>query len=369
MLLAAIFWFASLDSRESRASEFADFCSDPYAAICGSQDELGKVYDQRLAATRASVKDDAEKRAASKYGYEPANDAGYDAYSKAHPEQAAALLADFLTWMRAGAMDEVGADPLVWQNAIEARVRETLSSVLDAQATLASDARASFGTALGEVEVVDAGKIIEDGEKHPLWPNFVYQCSTNGWRDNAFHPPGMQKVVLCPGLILAAREDASKPASAQDMFGGTVWTLAHETGHSIDFGWFPEPYAALRACVEDEYIRPGVLAGFAGLSQSSQEWTDKLEGHMEEIVADTWANEVLALLIERQAAGDSARGFALLRDSAIGLCGYRDDGVRYGSDKFRIGQLMGRNPRLRKALGCEPLPAAQPVCLFEGRSF
>ena len=175
----------------------------------------------------------------------------------------------------------------------------------------------------------------------------------------------MQKIVLCPGLILAARADPSMPASRQDMFSGTVWTLAHESGHSIDFGGFPAQHQALLSCVQDQYIRTGVLAGFAGVSEGSPEWTAKIEGHMEEIAADNWANETLAGLIEAQPNHEQA--FALLRDSAIGLCGYRDDGVRYGSDQFRIGMLMGRNPRIRQALGCAPLTSAQSVCVFEGK--
>jgi hypothetical protein len=346
-------------------SDAAGFCADPYTTICGPQDQFGKQYDQRLAVTRQAIHDQSERQVAAKYGYQPADDTGFDVFAKVHPDQAAVQLSDFLAFMRAGGMSQVGAEPLAWQGVIERQIMEVLNGVLDTQATLADAGRASFKSALGEVEVVDAGQIISQGEAHPLWPNFVYQCSTNGLRDNAFHPPGTQKVVLCPGLILAARPDSTLPASGQDMFGGTVWTLAHETGHSIDFGWFPEQYTALSSCVRQDYVRSGTLAGFAGLDENSQEWTDKYEGHLEEIVADTWANEVLARLV--QAQGDPARGFALVRDSAIGLCGYRDDGVRYGSDRFRIGTLMGRNPRLRQALGCAPLPVSQSVCVFEGR--
>lgn len=359
MILLALLGLVSLSSVSQAA---VDFCTDPYAAICGAQDEIGKQYDARLAATKQGIRDQTERAVASKYGYSPADDSGYDAYAKAHPEAADRMLGDFLAFMRNGAMEAVGSNPLQWQSQIQDRVHATLFEVVDEQSALALQDKANFKAALSQLELVDAGAIIAAGAAHPLWPNFAYQCSVNGLRDNAFHPPDQEKLVLCPGLILAARSDPSLPADRQDMFPGVVWTMSHETGHSIDIGHFQPLYQKMSACVEDVYIRTGVLKGFEGLAAGSPQYDEKLEAHMEEIAADHWANEVMAKLVAEQ--GDRQRGLALLKAATVGLCGLRDDGARYGSDHFRIGMLAGRNPRLRQALGCEPLPADQPTCVF-----
>lgn len=343
----------------------ADFCSDPYVAICGDNDEIGKQYDDRFARMKLGIHDEAEREEAAKYGYSPADDSGYDGYAKAHPEAAQRMLEDFVAYIRTGAMQAVGPDPLKWQLGIEGRLTRELLAVVDGQARLSQAQKADFKSALGELEVVDAGAIIASGEAHPLWPNFVYQCKENGLRDNAFHPPGMQKIVLCPGLILASRMDSDLTADRQDMFAGVVWTMSHETGHSIDYEHFPAQYVAMRSCVEQEFIRTGILKGFENLAPGSADYEDRIEAHMEEIAADHWANEVMAKLIEGMT--DRAQGLALLKSATVGLCGLRDDGVRYGSDRFRLGVLLGRNPRLRKALGCGPLESGQASCDFAGQ--
>jgi hypothetical protein len=345
----------------AHADEVADFCADPYLAICGAQDAIGKQHDERLGAVIAGLRDNTEQGIAAKYGYQPADDSGYNAFAAAHPQLADAMKADFIATMRAGAMAWVGPDPYAWESRIESRLMEALLEAVEAEPTLAPSDRARFRAALSHVEIVDAQSILQQGTSHPLWHNFVYQCRENGLRDNAFHPPGQSAVVLCPGLILGARTDMTRTAASQDMFGGVVWTMAHETGHTLDNGNFPELYAPEQSCIEERYIRGGILKGFESLAPQSAEYRQILADHMEEIAADTWANETMARMIESM--HDPVAGVRLLKGATVGLCGLRDDGKRYGNDAFRLGELLGHNPRVRAALGCAPVRAA---CGFAG---
>ena len=138
----------------------ADFCADPYAAICGPQDTLGKLYDQRFAATKQKLYDEVGQKLAAQYGYTPADDSGYDLYAKAHPEQASQMLLDFQAGMRQAGMDEVGPHPLDWQLDIEKRLQPSLRAAVSAQAQLTAEDKTAFSGDLDALEVVDAAAMI-----------------------------------------------------------------------------------------------------------------------------------------------------------------------------------------------------------------
>jgi hypothetical protein len=346
--------------------EIQTFCADPRAAICGAQNELAQARDDRANATNGKIRGANLRALAIKYGFSPADDDGYDQFAETHPELADAMLKDFVRGMQAGAVREIGKEPLVWQKKTESQIQAQLLKTIDAQSSLNTDQKTLLKTSLGKLNLVDVTQVMAHPEADPdVYDKFVYQCSKSGLRDNAFQPPETHNLVLCPGLILSARPDSNQTAATQEMFAGVVWTMAHETGHTIDSENFVPEHRALRACVDENFGRQGVLGGLKGLTPGTSSYEQGLDPYMEEISADSWANETLARLME--AMPDRVQALHLLQASTVGLCSLRDDGKRHPSAEFRLGVLLGRNPRIRHALGCAPLPQATPVCVFEGK--
>ena len=84
----------------------------------------------------------------------------------------------------------------------------------------------------------------------------------------------------------------------------------------------------------------------------------------EELSADYWGAETLAQMMKKMK--DPAEAQMLLIHSLATLCGYKG-GKTYPTDRYRIEMIMGRNPRIREALGCLPNPPEKPGCALEGR--
>jgi hypothetical protein len=353
-------------AEDSEGAEVQAFCADPFHAVCGAHDELGQAYVDRSDAMSAQIRDQALRAVAAKYRYSPPNDAGYDEFARTHPQQSTAQFQDFLNAMRSGALTVVGEHRLDWQLGIENRIQAELVAVLDSGPAFTPEQRAAFKASFGQFQIVDVGQIIQNEKSDSdLFAKFIYQCGKSGLRDNAFQPPGSHFLVICPGMMMYSRMNASVPAYAQDMFPTLAWVFAHETGHMADVGSFPNELKAFQSCVDDEFGKTGQLEGLRGLSPGSPEYSAKLESYMEEITADTWANEVTARLVAQTSNRAQALGF--VKATLVNLCRSQDDTKRHPSGEFRMSVLLGRNPRLRQALGCAPLASETPFCSWEGK--
>jgi hypothetical protein len=330
------------------AAQAADICEDFYHSVCGDSGEVASDQMARINAVGGPARVAALQAVAAKFGYSQADDDGYDAFEKAHPEQGPAMLDEFHTVIRAQVHAADGFDSTLI-NGYETRVKQLLFAAIDARPELADAQKEKMKAEVTQVVVLDAGAILIDANADPeLLSRAIYQCTQSGLADNAFQPPGTHYVVLCPGLLIASRPPVSQ--ADQDLFAALVWTLSHESSHTMDYGIFPDVYAPLRACIQSD----GASGAFPVFP------ADKMEGYMEEIVADSWASEAMARLLAEYP--DVNQGRALLSAAADTLCGTRDDGVRHPVDTFRLEDLTARNPRLREAMGCASEPAGTPYC-------
>lgn len=140
-----------------------------------------------------------------------------------------------------------------------------------------------------------------------------------------------------------------------------VFTLAHETAHSIDpcelrrSGWTPPALERLNACFLQE--------GLVQVPDSRQEC--RHDDQLSETFADWLAVEVLVQALEKNGARyTEAERRASVRNSIRDLC-TQNDSQWHPHARVRIERVLGAHPGIRRYLGC---PASdQKTCRLGDR--
>ena len=178
---------------------------------------------------------------------------------------------------------------------------------------------------------------------------FQQTCGTAGSHANAFYDFRFRKVVFCPGLLLTTH-----PVNA-------TFVIGHEIAHD----WFdqlkPEQVAKLRGCFKTHY--------------------DPEEPHASERLSEIFSDLVGVNYIAKRletAGFTHEQAFAHFRDATRFLCPDRSgqaakaefEKIRkdpHPSGLFRIRVIAGRNPELRRVLGCSPWKGTKPYCELGAR--
>ncbi|MBY0371847.1 hypothetical protein K2X33_14275 [bacterium] len=182
-------------------------------------------------------------------------------------------------------------------------------------------------------------------------------CGKSLERYNAFFYQGktgdrLEAVVLCPGVslrALAAREQGRyTPDFAKQ---ATYSLLSHELAHPIDARKHPQAYNNWMGCARQ-----------AASENSTLPVTPR---KLSELSADQWSAETLAMLVEQgKVSREEVAGILAFGSLNYCLMPERKNGT-HPDGRFRI-DFKGRNPRLRQALGCAPLPPTTLSCGVEG---
>ncbi len=146
-----------------------------------------------------------------------------------------------------------------------------------------------------------------------------------------------------------------------------VFTLAHELAHSIDpceirtvRESFPA-YDHLQACL----IQNRIIATSPSRSECGE--NDQLS----ETFADWFAVQITAIALQLYSTEfDHSQILKAARNSVRDLCEQDDDINEIDTDlhpspHMRIDQIFGRNPEIRRLLGCGPAPKAAAYCQFQ----
>jgi hypothetical protein len=176
---------------------------------------------------------------------------------------------------------------------------------------------------------------------------FVENCGPEGMADGAFAIPDLNEVVICPGLVFGAK------AKGGSLESHLTHVIAHEMGHHCGadhtprsltgFGAFKSLYRNMEACYQDEFPNLG-------------------EERMGEVVADNWGVEALAVQIRGKSRSEA---LDFLRNAMAPLCS-TDASEVHPPGSFRLNVTLGRNPRIREALGCGDPTPERPACTMAG---
>lgn len=176
---------------------------------------------------------------------------------------------------------------------------------------------------------------------------YTSTCGKSGLEVNAFYEEG--SVVLCPGLIYSLKDYS--PKGKAEVLTALKFTIGHELTHSIDYSTHPSAYENMKQCFETLDGRPN-------------DWQDDKAA---EATSDFWGARALGFAMKNQ----GLEGEAAIRQIALaidGLCIDPSMNSPHPEGKFRINNIIGKNPEVRKALGCTNTNILTPSCDFGGMS-
>ena len=196
------------------------------------------------------------------------------------------------------------------------------------------------------------------------------RCGLNGMEKDAFAilMNGQRYVLICPGLQITVY----KTPNMQQRINNILFVLTHEMSHHIDEsapGIGTKPYMPYLECAFNNYSKnlkkTLEISHFCKFNPAQACDFEVIMSHAGEMIADLWANKVLAVY----ARGNQYSTYQtdlLLMSSYGALCGLQADGI-HPSGSFRIGTMMRLAPEISNYLGCENSNIMKKrTCTLEG---
>ena len=194
-------------------------------------------------------------------------------------------------------------------------------------------------------------------------------CGLNGLAVNAFATilNGQRYVLVCPGLQITMHETPK----IQDRINNILFVLAHEMGHHIDNsnnGINEKPYIPFLECMLVNYsntlVKTKPIKEYCKTTGKDQCDLEVILSHAGELIADMWANKVVAVYARGQQYTVTQTDKFLM--SAYGhVCGSTDEGI-HPSGKFRIGIMLRLTPEISDYLSCNNSAVKKPACTLDG---
>ena len=194
-------------------------------------------------------------------------------------------------------------------------------------------------------------------------------CGLSGLSVNAFATTlnGQRYVLICPGFQITMHETPSM----QERIDNILFVLSHELGHHIDNsvkGINEEPYLPFLDCVFNNYTKALVKSRpIENYCKTSTEDLCKAQvvlSHAGEMIADMWANKVLAIYANDQQLSMVQTNRLLMRTYG-NICGTQDEGI-HPSGNFRIGIMLRLTPEISDYLSCDNSRIKVPACTLSG---
>ena len=320
-----------------------------YASVCGGDGAaLADRRAQRLMTGLKALEPQLRPRfaaLAAKYGLPAQNGADYidstlRSITYTYPQsvdKAKAALSAFAEAIEQAVLSRVAAPD-------HARIKAALTSRIQTRSSLSAEAKAALVRRVELTMLALPSRYIREylTTTDELWPVVSLLAADQAWNasyddlggaSNPALTPDQSLIIVFPGFLLA--EDRGNGSSGVD------YVLAHETAHSIDSGRFPGLYRGYIDCMKE---RNG---------QDFKSW--------DEVMADTWAAETLAVLSSSAGAKELGKSFEI-------VCGTSGEGAdpilgnltqsEHPSGQYRIERILASNADLRHSLG---LPPASPA--------
>ena len=194
-------------------------------------------------------------------------------------------------------------------------------------------------------------------------------CGLNGLVVNAFATimNNQRYIMICPGMQITMHEIPNM----QERINNILFVLIHEMGHHIDnsvTGIGEKPYVPFLDCIYYNYtsslVKTYPIAEYCKTASKELCKAEVTLSHSGELIADLWANKVLAVYARAQQFSIAQTDKYLM--STYGhICGTKDEGI-HPSGKFRIGIMLRLTPEISDYLSCDNSAVKKPACTLEG---
>ncbi|MCK5072821.1 MAG: hypothetical protein KAQ98_05295 [Bacteriovoracaceae bacterium] len=245
--------------------------------------------------------------------------------------------------------------------ALEDRVKDFIYRSIN-ESSIDESSKITFKNIIHEVELLTYGEFIEKIGMDENSIALQSPCGPSTLQNNAFAWTQENKkyVLVCPGWLISNGNIANE----KERFHNVLMVLAHEMSHHIDSREYPKAYSGIKNCYKKHYasdLKP------QGKDRRSCRWFPKscpekvVSSHLFELVADSWAFNVLDLHMKDENMGYLS-GKKMIQTSMMKLCGSIDEGIHPSGD-FRMEKMLTRHPGIRSNLGCSAhLGDSRPAC-------
>ncbi len=184
--------------------------------------------------------------------------------------------------------------------------------------------------------------------------------------ENAFATKinGRPYVLICPGFQISIYENPSM----QERVDSILSVISHEMAHHIDFDEMPfETYLPYLNCNINNYAnnlaKTPEVAVYCKTKTTENCNTQKVITHASEMIADVWANKVLAIYARGQQFS-VVQTENLIKSSLRDLCGSGDEGI-HPSGSLRMN-ITRTTPEIAYQLRCDNYDLRKKSCTFDG---
>lgn len=340
------------------------FCTDPYQAICVDP-TTPLTLPQRAEANIQKMRSTIDREGAMAFFRVhplPSSAEPTDADIEALLLRMKDFTTDIVEYKEFGRLKKEARDriiaPLMEEGLRDARRIRDFYSTLGILGALPASMQSEIAGIIRLIEPVSEGDITRlaagNPDLHMLF-SLIYatDCGNDGMQQQASTLPAIPNMTpplffLCPG-VLAAQGKVNPQSDA--LLVSILQTSAHEMAHHFDSKKFPDLYRNYRSCLIENYA--GDLAADPLNPQSATPAT-KVDSHLAEITADLWSVRVGAAYLQTLESASSKTEF--LRRAWGGMCNEtvaRDEGI-HPSGRFRIENLLAKDPDVRSLMGCTP---------------
>jgi hypothetical protein len=356
------------------------FCENAHLAVCGFHEDQRVDSENTLRRISVDLRMRELPRILREYGA-----AGESQESLKDRAQAASLKR---VLARASGLEEGRV-----RGELEA-VREELEAAIRAAPELSPERRDKYRSRIRAVRWVTAADFLKlrgrGGGKNALeeiQEELVSQaCGPDGLAINAFyfhnsdanwdHEAGgwdvgdQQRMLICPGLLLAMNlKDSNSQLGIRALMASII---GHELGHSIDSQYDFEGYQKHLVCLagqpeaEELEGRPGDPEDEAG--HSLVPVGKRISNHSREIIGDQWGARAMGRMLRQGHLGNTPTQMLASLSAGLSLfCEASGTDGTHPDSFYRVNQVFGANPDIRKAMGCldagvSPAPHGVNAC-------
>ena len=275
-------------------------------------------------------------------------------------------------------------------------LRATFEQVIQNEPGLTEERKQIYISRIRAVHWVNSSEILEllnrkgslNSKEETLLQAITRACGSDGTGWNAFHfethrpnwdhqsfgwdVGSQQSLVLCPGLTLGI--GLARSSSQQEIRALVTSILGHELGHAIDIDSDPTGYDAHLSCLarQPSALELTSIDERDDLDGYIREATprERIDSHANEIISDAWASRVLGrLLLEGKLGKTPSEMVNALHAGISPFCDSTGSDAVHPSGIYRINQIFGRDPNLRRAFHCtdglsRETASEEASCLF-----
>ena len=341
-------------------------CINPVKAICSSEEakDVLKQKSEKVSLILKQIRENAKKNAAGRIAELKKKFPDRRDHNKIEGQKKVIY---FQEMVKLGEAHAVGVETIVKNAPIVAYLKNFMKVAID-ETNFDEVTKHNLKFKIDAVIIGNFSDFIKrTGLNDNNLPYESDSCGYSGLIENAFATTinGRPYVLICPGFQVSIYENPNM----QERINSILSVLSHEMGHHIDLRNMPiDPYLPYLNCNISNYAnhlaKIKEVDVYCKTNTIDKCNTQKVLTHADEMIADAWANKVLAIYARGQQFS-VVQTENLIKSSMRDMCGSGDEGI-HPSGNLRMN-ILRLTPEIAYHLRCDNYDLRVRACTFDGQ--